>query len=348
MADVLRVEGISKKFVTPSGLFRRRYTVVSAVDDVSFSISDGETFGLVGESGSGKTTVARIALGLERPSAGRVLVAGVDISTLRGSGLKELRRRMGMVFQDPSASLNPRATIGQTLRRPLEVHGCAPREMDSMLREALDKVQLTPDLLDRYPHQLSGGQQQRASIARAIVLKPKFLLMDEPTSALDLSVQAHILNLLLDLQQRDGLTYLFITHDLDVVKYVSDRIGVMYLGQMMELASVEGLMDEPCTPTPAASYRPHRRQTRGFAGESGSCSPARSPDRWRSTTRNAPCAAASPAAALRRAAPSPRAPAGRRARRCGKSAPITLRRACVRRSKGYRYAEAEGTPCMTL
>ncbi len=275
MADVLRVEGISKKFVTPSGLFRRRYTVVSAVDDVSFSISDGETFGLVGESGSGKTTVARIALGLERPSAGRVLVDGVDISTLRGSGLKELRRRMGMVFQDPSASLDPRATIGQTLRRPLEVHGCAPREMDSMLREALDKVQLTPDLLDRYPHQLSGGQQQRASIARAIVLKPKFLLMDEPTSALDLSVQAHILNLLLDLQQRDGLTYLFITHDLDVVKYVSDRIGVMYLGQMMELASVEGLMDEPLHPyacgllssAPASNPRLRGRKRFMLSGE---------------------------------------------------------------------------------
>ncbi len=248
MADVLTVAGISKKFVTASGLFRRRYTVVSAVDDVSFSIRDGETFGLVGESGSGKTTVARIALGLERPSAGQVLVDGVDISTLKGSGLKELRKRMGMVFQDPSASLNPRATIGQTLRRPLEVHGFSPKEMDGLLREALEKVQLTPDLLARYPHQLSGGQQQRASIARAIVLKPKFLLMDEPTSALDLSVQAHILNLLLDLQQRDRLTYLFITHDLDVVKYVSDRIGVMYLGQMMEMASVEQLMDEPLHP----------------------------------------------------------------------------------------------------
>ena len=248
MAELLKVEGVSKKFVSVSGLFKRQYTVVSAVDNVSFSVSEGETFGLVGESGSGKTTVARIALGLESASAGRVLVEGVDVSSLNGSGLKELRKRMGVVFQDPASSLNPRATIGQTLRRPLEVHGFSAKEMDMAVEEAMDKVHLNRDLLSRYPHQLSGGQQQRVSVARAIVLKPKCLILDEPTSALDLSVQAHVLNLLLDLQEQDKLTYLFITHDLDVVKYVSDRIGVMYLGQMMEAAPVDDLMERTAHP----------------------------------------------------------------------------------------------------
>lgn len=248
MRDKVLIEDISKKFVDVNGLFKRVYTVVSAVDRVSMTIREGETYGLVGESGSGKTTVARIVLGLERPTSGRVLVDGVDVAKLRGAGLKELRRKMGVVFQDPASSLNPRATIEQTLLRPLKVHGFSPKDMNKMVDEAIDKVQMSRDLLSRYPHQLSGGQQQRVSIARAIVLNPDFLILDEPTSALDLSVQAHVLNLLLDLQQRDHLTYLFITHDLDVVKYMSDRIGVMYLGQMMESAPVDDLMDKTAHP----------------------------------------------------------------------------------------------------
>ena len=248
MKNVVTVENVSRKFVNVSGLWQRKYTVVSAVDDVSFNIQEGETFGLVGESGSGKTTVARIILGLEKATSGRVLIDGVDVSTLHGSGLKELRRKVGVVFQDPAASLNPRVTIGQTLLRPLQVHGFSKKEADMCVEEAMDKVQLDRNMLSRFPHQLSGGQQQRISIARAIVLNPKFLVLDEPTSALDLSVQAHVLNLLLDLQERDKLTYMFITHDLDVVKYVSDRIGVMYLGQLMETASVDELME--CTMHP--------------------------------------------------------------------------------------------------
>jgi len=248
MGNKIQIEAVSKKFVNASGLIRRSYTVVSAVDRVSLNIREGETFGLVGESGSGKTTVARIVLGLEKPTSGRVLVDGVDVAKLRGAGLKELRRKIGVVFQDPAASLNPRATVGQILLRPLKVHKFSPKEMDKRIDEAMDKVQLSRDLIHRYPHQLSGGQQQRVSIARAIVLQPDFLLLDEPTSALDLSVQAHILNLLLDLQERDNLTYMFITHDLDVVNYMSDRIGVMYLGQLMECASVEELMSATAHP----------------------------------------------------------------------------------------------------
>lgn len=248
MKNKIEIEKISKKFINMTSFFKRSYSVVSAVDELSFNIREGETFGLVGESGSGKTTVARVILGLEKPTSGRVLVDGVDVSKLSGSGLKELRRKIGVVFQDPAASLNPRATVEQILLRPLKVHNFSSKEAAMRVDEAIEKVQLGRDLIKRYPHQLSGGQQQRVSIARAIVLKPEFLLLDEPTSALDLSVQAHILNLLLDLQEQDKLTYLFITHDLDVVNYMSDRIGVMYLGQMMECATTEELMNKTAHP----------------------------------------------------------------------------------------------------
>lgn len=275
MSSIITIENLTRKFVNVSGLIRRKYTVVSAVDDVSFDIREGETYGLVGESGSGKTTVARMVLGLEKPTSGRVIIDGQDVSKLRGSGLKELRRKVGVVFQDPAASLNPRVTIGSTLLRPLQVHGFSKKEADMRVAEAMEKVQLDRELLQRYPHQLSGGQQQRISIARAIVLDPKFLVLDEPTSALDLSVQAHVLNLLLDLQEQDKLTYLFITHDLDVVKYVSDRIGVMYLGQMMESAPVDSLMDHPMHPytrgllasAPVANPRLRRRDKFRLTGE---------------------------------------------------------------------------------
>ena len=275
MNRIISVENLTRKFVNVSGLIQRKYTVVSAVDDVSFDIREGETYGLVGESGSGKTTVARMILGLEKPTSGRVMIDGQDVAKLRGSGLKELRRKVGVVFQDPAASLNPRVTIGSTLLRPLQVHGFSRKEAAFRVEEAMDKVQLDRELLERYPHQLSGGQQQRISVARAIVLGPKFLVLDEPTSALDLSVQAHVLNLLLDLQQRDKLTYLFITHDLDVVKYVSDRIGVMYLGQMMESASVDGLMDHAMHPytrgllasAPVANPRLRRKEKFRLTGE---------------------------------------------------------------------------------
>ena len=273
--STITIENLTRKFVDVSGLIRRKYAVVNAVDDVSFDIREGETYGLVGESGSGKTTVARMVLGLEKPTSGRVIIDGEDVSQLRGSGLKQLRRKVGVVFQDPAASLNPRVTIGSTLMRPLQVHGFSPKEANLRVDEAMEKVQLDRELLKRYPHQLSGGQQQRISIARAIVLRPQFLVLDEPTSALDLSVQAHVLNLLLDLQERDKLTYLFITHDLDVVKYVSDRIGVMYLGQMMESASVDSLMDRPMHPytrgllasAPVANPRLRRKERFRLTGE---------------------------------------------------------------------------------
>lgn len=273
--STITIENLTRKFVDVSGLIRRKYAVVNAVDDVSFDIREGETYGLVGESGSGKTTVARMVLGLEKPTSGRVIIDGEDVSQLRGSGLKQLRRKVGVVFQDPAASLNPRVTIGSTLMRPLQVHGFSQKEANLRVDEAMEKVQLDRELLKRYPHQLSGGQQQRISIARAIVLRPQFLVLDEPTSALDLSVQAHVLNLLLDLQERDKLTYLFITHDLDVVKYVSDRIGVMYLGQMMESASVDSLMDRPMHPytrgllasAPVANPRLRRKERFRLTGE---------------------------------------------------------------------------------
>jgi len=275
MSTLLEIRDVSKHFRFSSGLLKGRSRVVKAVDGVSLSVERGETLGLVGESGSGKTTLARLVLGLTRPSGNSVLFDGQDVFGARGRNLRDLRRRMSIVFQDPAASLNPRSTVRASLERPMVVCGCGREEIASRLEETIDKTRLGSELLSRYPHQLSGGQQQRASIARALMLKPELLVLDEPTSALDVSVQAQILNLLLDLQAEYNLTYLFITHNLPVVRYVSDRIGVLYLGKLLELASVDELYRNPRHPytvgllssAPALSPRARNRERVVLSGD---------------------------------------------------------------------------------
>lgn len=238
---ILIVEDIRKYFPVKGG-FLRKPDQLRAVDGVSFKVYRGETFGIVGESGSGKTTLGRIVLKLIEPTSGKIYFDGNEITSMRGAAVNKLRRRMGMVFQDPSASLNPRMTVSGTLRRPLLIHGTKNREeIDERIIKMLDKVGLGREHLDRYPHQLSGGQQQRVAVARAIILNPDLVVLDEPTSSLDVSVQAQILNLLITLQSEFDLTYLFISHDLVTVRHVSDRIAVMYLGKMVEIAETDEL-----------------------------------------------------------------------------------------------------------
>ena len=240
---LLDVRGLRTFFKKPGG------GVVKAVDDVSFTIRRGETFGLVGESGCGKSTLGRSILRLEQPQSGQVLFEGEDLLTLPPARLKQVRRNIQAIFQDPHGSLDPRMTVRQTIAEGLIVQGLLRRdERDDRIEQLVDVVGLRREHLGRFPHEFSGGQRQRIGIARALALRPKFVLADEPVSALDVSVQSQVLNLLMDLQREFGLTYLFIAHDLAVVEYLSDRVGVMYLGRLVEVASAERLYDDPRMP----------------------------------------------------------------------------------------------------
>ena len=247
---LLEVRNLVKHFYVSGGLFGGREGVVRAVDDVSFAIHRGETLGLVGESGCGKTTTGRCILQLERPTRGQILFEDRDLATLTPEELRAVRRRMQVIFQDPYSSLNPRMTVGQIITEPLAVHRIVPDPVkrEARVQELLGHVGLLPQHARRYPHQLSGGQRQRVGIARALAMEPALIVCDEPVSALDVSIQAQIINLLEDLQREFGLTYLFVAHDLSVVRHISDRVAVMYLGRIVELADRKALYDDPLHP----------------------------------------------------------------------------------------------------
>ena len=250
MADaLLEIRNLKKYFPIRRGLFQSVVGHVKAVDDVSFAIRPGETLGLVGESGCGKTTVGRTLLKLYEPTAGRIFFNGQEVTHLHGQDLRTLRRNMQIVFQDPFSSLNPRMTIKSIVEEGLIVHriGTKQERLDRV-REILTKVGLDPSYINRYAHEFSGGQRQRISIARALAINPKFMVLDEPISALDVSIQSQIINLLVDLRHEFNLTYLFISHDLSVVEYISDRVAVMYLGEIVETASSEQLYKNPRHP----------------------------------------------------------------------------------------------------
>ena len=247
---LVRVEGLKKHFpITRGMVFKRRIGNVRAVDGVSFEVYRGETLGLVGESGCGKSTTGRTILQLYRPTAGDVCFEDVSLANLEGRELNQMRRRMQMIFQDPYASLDPRMTVGTIVSEPLNIHRThTGKARQERVQELLDLVGLSPYFVSRYPHEFSGGQRQRIGIARALALQPDFIICDEPISALDVSIQAQVVNLLEDLQQRFGLTYLFIAHDLSMVRYISSRMAVMYLGKIVELADQVELYEHPQHP----------------------------------------------------------------------------------------------------
>lgn len=247
---LLDVKALKKYFpITQGILFQKKVADVKAVDGVSFNVKQGETLGLVGESGCGKSTTGRTILQLYRPTEGQVLFQGKDLSALKGEDLRKMRSNMQMIFQDPYASLNPRMTVGDIIAEPLEVHNIAKgKEKKERVQELLQIVNLNPYFVNRYPHEFSGGQRQRIGIARALAVNPDFIVCDEPISALDVSIQAQIINLLEELQDRFGLTYLFIAHDLSVVRHISDRVAVMYLGKIVELTDSKTLYDNPLHP----------------------------------------------------------------------------------------------------
>lgn len=247
---ILKVENLKKYFpITAGFIIRRTVDNVKAVDDVSFEVFRGETLGLVGESGSGKSTTGRTVLQLYRPTAGKVYFEGEDLTSLSPTKLRHKRRDMQMIFQDPYASLNPRMNVGRIVGEPLIVHQIGTKEeRETRVAQLLELVGLNPYYVNRYPHEFSGGQRQRIGIARALALDPSFIVCDEPISALDVSIQAQVVNLLQDLQEELGLTYLFIAHDLSMIRYICDRVAVMFLGKIVEIGPTDSVYDDPRHP----------------------------------------------------------------------------------------------------
>ena len=277
MEPIIKIEGLNKQFSSSKGLFSRKKTYVNAVQDFSLDIYEGEILGLIGESGSGKTTLARVLLGLTRSTGGSVEIDGSEIVGASKTQIKKARENFAVVFQDPASNLNPRQTVESSIIRPLLIRGMSKQTAQEKARQALASVQLDESYLESYPHQLSGGQQQRIAIARALVMEPKVMILDEPTSALDISVQAQILNLLLKLQKEFNLTYVIITHDLNVIRYVSDRIAVMYMGRLVEYGTIDDVLEHPCHPytdilihsVPVSDPDSRGKEKRKFPGEPG-------------------------------------------------------------------------------
>jgi peptide/nickel transport system ATP-binding protein/oligopeptide transport system ATP-binding protein len=253
--DLLRVSGLGKHFPLQASSFGGGRQTIRAVHDVSFAIGRGETLGLVGESGCGKSTTARLVLRLIEPSSGSILLDGAELRQFNAGALKKARQRMQIVFQDPMGSLNPRRTVGQSIAEPLIVNGWKRRAIEERVQELMEEVELPPEYVQRYPHEFSGGQRQRIAIARALALKPDLVIADEPVSALDASIQSQILNLLERLKHENQLAYLFISHDLSVVRHICDKVAVMYLGEIVEQGSTAEVYNSPKHPYTRALLR---------------------------------------------------------------------------------------------